>query len=133
MERPEAIRLGHNTYETGRECKNGHLTYRYTQSGTCAGCISDSQGRISDSQGRISARVQREARLNAGVDEERTKGELREARAQLIQVKLRAFVDDLEAIKAAAHAFAVMRCPALQMGHVYPALLPLDPAGGTAL
>ena len=111
MERPEARAAGLNTYSTGRPCKNGHNTYRYTQSGTCAACIANSQGRQVDPAA----------------------GALKEARAQLVQVKLRAFNEDLEALKAAAHAFGVMRCPSLTMGHVYPGLLPLDAAGGTAL
>lgn len=39
MERKEALAKGIKTYDTGRPCANGHLTYRYTQSGTCAGCV----------------------------------------------------------------------------------------------
>lgn len=39
MERPEAIDLNEPTYTTGRPCKHGHYTYRYTQSGTCSECI----------------------------------------------------------------------------------------------
>lgn len=41
MERLEAANLGLPTYTTGRPCKNGHLSYRYTKSGACSGCISD--------------------------------------------------------------------------------------------
>lgn len=125
MERTEAKKLGHNTYETGRECKNGHLTYRYTQSGTCAGCINAANGRGAPTP----TGQKREERLA----HDAAAAALKEARAQLVQVKLRAFNEDLEALKAAAHAFGVMRCPALTMGHVYPGLLALDAVGGTAL
>jgi hypothetical protein len=37
--REDARRRGDSKYFTGIPCKNNHLTYRYTQSGTCAGCI----------------------------------------------------------------------------------------------
>lgn len=37
--REEARRRGVSQYFTGIPCKNNHVTYRYTQSGTCAGCI----------------------------------------------------------------------------------------------
>ncbi len=39
IERPQAKFLGLDRYTTGRPCKNGHLTYRYTQSGTCSDCV----------------------------------------------------------------------------------------------
>lgn len=48
MERPEAKALGLKIYTTGRPCKNGHLTYRYTQSGTCAACINGERMEISE-------------------------------------------------------------------------------------
>ncbi len=38
MERPEAVKLGLSKYTTGRPCNNGHLTYRYTVSGSCSDC-----------------------------------------------------------------------------------------------
>ena len=39
MERPEAVKLGLSKYTTGRPCKNGHLTYRYTVSASCSACV----------------------------------------------------------------------------------------------
>jgi len=39
MDRKEAKLLGRNTYLTGVPCKNGHVAYRYTMSGTCSQCI----------------------------------------------------------------------------------------------
>lgn len=39
MDRKQAKLLGHNTYLTGVPCKNGHVAYRYTASGTCSQCI----------------------------------------------------------------------------------------------
>lgn len=37
--RKEAMQRGENTYFTGKRCSNGHLTYRYVQSGSCSACI----------------------------------------------------------------------------------------------
>lgn len=37
--RSEARSRGLSQYFTGIPCRNGHVTYRYTQSGTCSGCI----------------------------------------------------------------------------------------------
>lgn len=39
MERKEALALKLKTYDTGRPCINGHLTYRYTSTGSCAMCV----------------------------------------------------------------------------------------------
>lgn len=39
MKRSEAQILGLKTYTTGMPCKNGHLSYRYTNNGSCAECI----------------------------------------------------------------------------------------------
>lgn len=43
--RTEAIAAGERTYFTGKVCKNGHIAERYTQSGTCAGCVAASNNR----------------------------------------------------------------------------------------
>lgn len=40
--RKEAIAAGVGTYTTGKPCKYGHLSYRYTQSGSCAQCVAES-------------------------------------------------------------------------------------------
>jgi len=39
MERSEAIKLFLPKYNTGRSCKNGHFSDRYTMTGACMGCI----------------------------------------------------------------------------------------------
>ncbi len=38
--RKEAKRLGITKYETGKPCKRKHYSYRYTESGRCAQCVS---------------------------------------------------------------------------------------------
>jgi hypothetical protein len=41
LSRVEAKKAGLPTYFTGVACKNGHINYRYTVSGTCADCAKD--------------------------------------------------------------------------------------------
>ena len=48
MERSEAVKQWLPTYTTGRPCKNGHNTYRYTQSGTCSQCVNNTVIRPED-------------------------------------------------------------------------------------
>lgn len=45
MTRAQAAQAGLNKYDTGKPCKNGHRAMRYTQSGTCEGCLRASQQR----------------------------------------------------------------------------------------
>jgi len=109
--RQEARQRGLKTYFTGVACKNGHVSSRYVQSGTCSACIKASNSPVDDPN--VEAR--------------------REAKAQLVQVKVRLFDVDLEVFKAAAYAIALARFPVLQVGDVFPGLLPLDKESGTAL
>lgn len=39
MERKEAQLAGVTRFTTGRPCVNGHLTYRYTSTGSCSQCV----------------------------------------------------------------------------------------------
>lgn len=112
IERQAAMRKGLTKFYTGRPCKNGHLSYRYVKSGGCAACIQLANGRSVDDP-NVDAR--------------------REAKAQLVQVKIRLFQVDLEVFKAAAHAMTLARFPVLKLGDVFPGLLPTDSAAGTAL
>ena len=111
ISRQDARARGQKTYFTGEPCKNGHVAYRYVQSGTCSQCLRASNSQTVD--------------VNAGAR--------REASAQLVQVKIRLHRVDLELFKAAAYAMALARFPVLQVGDVYPGYLPMDLAGGTGL
>lgn len=111
LSRPEARQRGLKTYFTGKPCKNGHNSYRYTQSGTCAQCVKNANGTMSDPAS--------DAR--------------KEAKALLVQVRVRAFDDDRDNIAAAAWALAVMRFPILTQADVDPRLLPGDRTAGTGL
>jgi hypothetical protein len=104
INRAEAKRRDLNRYYTGEPCKNGHIAYRYTQSGTCFACI--------------------RAAGSATYDADRPVRN--EALSQLVQAKFRLFRDDVELFTSAAYAFAVMRFPVLRKVDVYPGLLPLD-------
>lgn len=109
--RSEALQKGAKIYFTGQPCRNGHVNYRYVKNGACSECVKANNLRPVDP----------------------SDGARREAAAQLVQVKLRLFQADVEVMKAAALAFAVMRFPVLQMGDVYPGVLPTKADGGTAL
>jgi hypothetical protein len=111
ISRAEAKQKQKSTYFTGQPCKHGHVTYRYTQSGTCSQCINGDHKRIVDPNSMAR----------------------KEAKAQLVQVRVRAFDDDRDNIAAAAWALAVMRFPILTQGDVDPRLLPGDRTAGTGL
>lgn len=112
ISRAEAKQKGLNKYYTGQPCKNGHDAYRYTQSGTCSKCINAA------THGHVDATV----------------AVRREAHAELVLVRLRAFMEDREALAASAYALALMRYPMLLQVDVDPKQLPTgrEPAG-TAL
>ena len=98
-------------YFTGIPCKNGHLTYRYTSSGACSGCIR-AHNQPSNDQATL---------------------ERKEAKALLVQVRLRCYEVDRDALAAAVWSFAIMRSPLITLGDVDPRLLPLDKTAGTGL
>jgi hypothetical protein len=111
ISRAEAKSKQAKIYFTGQPCKNGHVAYRYVLNGACSECV-----KVNNSK-------------KGGVDLPAR----REAAATLVQVKLRIYADDLEVMKASAFGFASMRFPVLQMGDVYPELLPTNVAAGTGL
>lgn len=109
--RGEAKLRGLTQYFTGLPCKNGHLTYRYTSSGACSGCIRDHNKPPSDEA--TAAR--------------------KEAKALLVQVRLRCYEVDRDTLAAAVWSFAAMRNPVVTLGDVDPRLLPQDKTAGTGL
>ena len=56
-----------------------------------------------------------------------------DAKAQLQQVRVRCYDVDVALLKASAHALALARFPSLMLGDVWPGLLPVDKAAGTAI
>ena len=110
--RKEAAQKGLKTYFTGEACKHGHISYRYVKSGACSDCVKTSNG--------------------AGVYP--NAAERQAAKEQMLTVKVRGFMEDREALAAAAYGLALMRCPVLLQGDVDPRTLPQgkEPSG-TAL
>lgn len=109
--RQAAKEKGLKTYYTGQACKHGHDSYRYTQSGTCAACIKESNGGV------------------ANPDSEARKA----AKAAMVRVNVRCYEEDREHVAVAVWALAVMRWPFLTQGDVDPKVLPRDKTAGTAL
>jgi hypothetical protein len=56
MERKDAIKAGMQFYETGRPCKNGHISKRDTVTGACIMCVRENN--------RIYQKIAREAIKN---------------------------------------------------------------------
>lgn len=112
LTRPEAREKGLKTYYTGKPCRNGHDSYRYTQSGTCAQCVKAANNVVVDPVAAV-----RKA-----------------AKERMLMVKIRGFMEDRDALAAAAYCLAATHEPQLTQGDVDPRLLPQgkEPAG-TAL
>lgn len=111
LSRAEARERLQSTYFTGQPCKHGHVAKRYTQSGTCSECINGDRNKKSDPMAAAK----------------------RDAKADLVKVRIRAFDEDRDALASSAWALVVMRYPMLQLGDVDPRHLAQDKAGGTGL
>lgn len=110
ISRTDARNSGKKTYYTGKPCVNGHVAYRYVQSGTCSQCINGDRGSVADPN--LAAR--------------------KAAKDQLVQVRIRIYDDERENVAVGVWALAVMRFPELTQGDVDPQLLPKDKASGTS-
>ena len=112
ISRIEAQARGEKIYFTGEPCKRGHVVYRYVKNGACSDCVKNANGQqvTPDAMSR------------------------KEARERMLGLKVRAFMEDRDALAAAAYGLALMRCPALLQSDVAPRTLPQgrEPAG-TAL
>lgn len=123
LERKLAISLGLNTYYTGRVCKNGHLSYRYTESGTCSECINGRREIF-----REHAEDDRAERVAAAkrAEEARKSDQLRRAEErERGKLFLRMHwveepnIDQWLADRDVALCLAVMRCPTIQPEDVF--------------
>lgn len=65
--RKQAVEAGESKYFTGKPCRNGHVSFRYTQSGTCVDCVS------------ISSKANR-AQVDGSLDEFQKQREARKAK-----------------------------------------------------
>lgn len=117
--RSEAIKAGALTYTTGTPCKNGHLTYRYTKSAVCAGCVAASN---KGDRAVIVLPVAASARQ-----------ERKNLFAKLIEMQYRAYPADLPALQDAAAGLLMLRYPTLVPTDACVGLKPTGQAGATFL
>lgn len=87
MERNEAIDKGLHVYNTGRPCKYGHASIRYTKSGICVQCAKNNTSQY------VKRRAQRIAMISTG----------------LVQVDRWVHRDDLPSILAAIDMMNTLR------------------------
>jgi hypothetical protein len=98
ISRSEAIIRGLGQYFTGYPCRNGHTTYRYTQSGTCAGCIRSS---------------------NQPVEVLKVNRETKNRIAEMIQFRSRVFDLDMGYFRSILLATAQLTEPAVQIRDIH--------------
>jgi hypothetical protein len=112
ISRDEAWAVRSKTYWTGIPCINGHISYRYTQNGSCAECINppqENRAKMEYWQDRV--RVQQERRAAR----ERVKARVSQ-RSNLCLLKLNRMPDDLIAqFTAVCWTWAVMKHPLIEL------------------
>lgn len=109
--RSEAKAQGLTQYFTGVPCKNGHLTYRYTSSGACAGCIREHNKPTANSV--ISVRKQ--------------------LRSEFVQKRFRLYESDVGIFGTSVWAMATEILPGVGLSDVALNVAPSDRAGGTGM
>lgn len=96
--RRDAITAGLNKYFTGIPCKNQHLTFRYTTSGACSGCIRSYSGSLEELQQR---------------------SERRQKLQTMIQFRMRVFLQDLDFFRSIVLATARARESSVELLDVW--------------
>ncbi len=123
VSRSSAAAQGLTKYYTGNPCKNGHLNYRYVQSGTCSDCIREASN---------GARASVQARTGAPLSPEQM-AVRRDALVELVDIRVRAYPEDAGTLRAVAAAYCCAQYPTLAPADVHILVAPSDPAGGTFL
>ena len=105
--RKTARALGLTSYYTGEPCKNGHTSYRYVQSGTCAQCIRASNGNPNAASNIAAAnlariKLEQVAQINA-------------IKLELIQAKVRLFESDVVSFSNVALELVTARYPTVTL------------------
>ena len=103
--RQQAMTAGENKYFTGKECKHGHKTFRYVQSGACYDCINSS--RITENSPSTKARQER---LKDASDKLAAKNLILE---NMVVAKFRLFAQFRDTLALSVYAMAAMRFPSL--------------------
>lgn len=110
--RQDSITLRQDRYFTGKPCKRGHLSQRYTLNACCIECLHP-KFVSADRAARIADRASREA-----------------AKKKMDRYKVGIHDEDLDYFTGLVHAFGMLREPALQLADVTTKLVP-QPRGGT--
>ncbi len=119
--RKEAIAEGLKKYFTGEACRNGHVSPRYTQSGSCCECINGSDG-ASRKQVQAAAQVNRDL---AAIT--------REVAASLTDYAYRVAMADVHLLKATAAALVDLRYPGFGERQSHSSRAPKNPVSGTCM
>jgi hypothetical protein len=107
MTRKQAEALGESKYFTGEVCKNGHLSYRYTSSGTCESCIRGYNG-VRSAENSV-ARAERQEKMIR----------LTETLSDFVDIKIPCALSDLTTLKNVVTAFAQVRCLDIEASNVW--------------
>lgn len=119
--RKEAIAQGSSQYYTGKPCRNGHTTYRYTTSGTCSACVAAATAKNRE---EISLAAQPlEVRAAPRPYERRSREDLYERRAivaeDLAEIRLRAYIgSDAQLLVKLASSLCLAKYPQLTSSDV---------------
>lgn len=118
--RAQAAADGDKTYFTGKVCKNGHMTYRYVQSGGCYDCIN-------------SSRIKPDSLRKKALSAEHVELAMRRAaiRETLSLVKFRCFPNDLETVKLIIFSSVFARNAEVLPDDIDPKMPGIDFGGGT--
>jgi hypothetical protein len=124
--RKQAMIAGENTYFTGKACKNGHLSYRYVQSGACYDCIN--AARLAPDSATAKSREKRLLEVSTALQAKNL------VKENLALVKVRMFPSEREGVALAAYCLAAMRFPSITPDDIDPRIAPVgrEPSG-TAL
>lgn len=101
--RKQAILDRDNIFFTGKNCINGHLAYRYVQSGTCSECINGGRYSQNDMVDRRNYRISRQ-QIIAGT----------------IRINIQVEHQLIEIMKASILAFAMVKWPEANISDVWP-------------
>ncbi len=109
-------------YYTGKPCTHGHMSERYTNSGTCIECIYLANGQTLDSNKGASAESRRAVAAARTV-----------AFSKVPEQRLRAYREHVAPLQMMADAFAIAECPELTPADLLLNKAPIKPSGETAM
>lgn len=115
--RHQAIDQKLSRYYTGKPCKRGHLSERYTQMSACIECLHP-KFENSDIRDRRTARELVES-------EKKTAREaIHRARAKMVHIKIQLHQDDIDLFHAVLLAASIAHEPSIQLRHLLSRFVP---------